>query len=387
MFKDSMIIFKKEMKNIFKDKRSFFSIIILPFILMPIIFGTIGFVSNSQEKGAQETTYILQIKNAPEEFKNILSQFIKFEETQTISEEGNFAALEFPQTYNTDSLEKINVKVLFRSTSQKSSFALGQIKAALNAYQSLILQKNLEKHGLSLDDLKPINVSEVDIAPKESQGTQFLSMMVPYMLLIYIFAGAMGIGMDTTSGEKERGGLAALLVNQVSRTSIAIGKILYVIVTGLLNSVSTFGGLIVGIALIGNFSAGSSELYIPAFSAFSILGLLFTILSMSAVAASMIILMGSFARNVKEASGYIMPVYIIAIVVGVATMNMDFTSSIGISVIPLIGSVFSLKGLLSNQISLLQVLLSIFSNFAVSFLFAYVTAKLFNSEKIMNTVG
>jgi len=67
-------------------------------------------------------------------------------------------------------------------------------------------------------------------------------MMVPYMLLIYIFAGAMGIGMDTTSGEKERGGLAALLVNQVSRTSIAIGKILYVIVTGLLNSVSTFGG-------------------------------------------------------------------------------------------------------------------------------------------------
>ncbi len=146
-------------------------------------------------------------------------------------------------------------------------------------------------------------------------------------------------------------------------------------------------GLIVGISLIGNFSGGSSELYIPAFSAFSILGLLFTILSMSAVAASMIILMGSFARNVKEASGYIMPVYIIAIVVGVATMNMDFTSSIGISVIPLIGSVFSLKGLLSNQISLLQVLLSIFSNFAVSFLFAYVTAKLFNSEKIMNTVG
>jgi sodium transport system permease protein len=93
-----------------------------------------------------------------------------------------------------------------------------------------------------------LTVNWVDTAPEEAQGVGFLSAMLPYLVLIYVFAGAMNIGLDATAGEKERGSLASVLVNQVSRTSIALGKIMYVVSAGLINSLSSFAGILVAVA-------------------------------------------------------------------------------------------------------------------------------------------
>ncbi|WP_049753256.1 hypothetical protein [Kosmotoga olearia] len=57
MFKDALIIFKKEFKSLFKDKRTVFSIVILPMVLMPMIFMAIGFFGSVQQKQVAETVY------------------------------------------------------------------------------------------------------------------------------------------------------------------------------------------------------------------------------------------------------------------------------------------------------------------------------------------
>ncbi|MDO7977219.1 ABC transporter permease subunit [Oceanotoga teriensis] len=207
------------------------------------------------------------------------------------------------------------------------------------------------------------------------------------MILIYVFSGAMSIALDTTAGEKERGSLASLLVNQVSRTSIAMGKVMYVVFSGLLNAISSFAGLVLAFSL-NSLLFGSGEMgSIQIFSLSNIIALLVSLLALAGIAASLFVYLGSLAKNLQQASGYISPIYILVIVAGVVTMQMDTTKNLVIYFIPVINSIFSLKDILLNQMSILSFSISIIVNVGFISLLIYATSKLFNTEKILNTVS
>ena len=63
MLKDALIIYRKEVKNTVKDRRTLVLLILLPLLIMPLIFGVIGTVTARQEKVATETVYSLVIRN------------------------------------------------------------------------------------------------------------------------------------------------------------------------------------------------------------------------------------------------------------------------------------------------------------------------------------
>jgi sodium transport system permease protein len=197
----------------------------------------------------------------------------------------------------------------------------------------------------------------------------------------------MAMGLDTTAGEKERGGLAALLVNQVSRTSIALGKIFFVVTSGLINSTSSFLGLLIAFRLNRAFFGASIFSGTMALTPLSISALLLVLFVGSGVAASIIVLLGSLARNMKEGAGYVTPVYIVVIVLGVATISMDAVSSISVYLIPLVNIVFCLKGIILSQIQLVQLLLTVGVNALLISVIALITSRLYNSERILNTIN
>jgi sodium transport system permease protein len=268
VFKDAFIIFKKEMKNVIKDKASIFSLFVLPLILIPAIFITIGAFTEKQETETRETVYSIQLENQDQRFEEILGNYLSYNK----SDREDTLKVIFPEG------NEGTVEIYYDSTSQKLSFAAGQIEAAINHYERLLGEQYLNEQGISYSDLDFYSTTRVDLAPEEAQDSQFLAMMIPYMLVIYIFAGSLNIGLDTTAGEKERGSLASILVNQVSRTSIALGKIMYVITIGLMNSLVTFLALLISFTfnseILGAEVMGGSAAF---FNAGSILGLMFTL--------------------------------------------------------------------------------------------------------------
>ena len=244
MFRDALIIFRKELKNVFKDPRTIFAVLILPMLIMPIIFLVMNAVSQSQAKTYETAVYSLKVTNLPDErFLKILEGMISFELVDELNEEAvkdfeNSIVVEFPpnSAERIENGERIDALVFYNSTSRGSAYGAQMVQNALASYSSFLLSEKLLEHGLTIEDLNPVNVEKMDVAPEESQGTEMLATLIPYFLLIYIFAGAMNIGLDTTAGEKERGSMPVLLVNQVSRSSIATGKILYVMTIAILNS-------------------------------------------------------------------------------------------------------------------------------------------------------
>ena len=394
MFRDALIIFRKELKNVFKDPRTIFAVLILPMLIMPVIFLVMNAVSQSQAKTYENTVYSLKVTNLPDErFLKILEGLISFELVDELNEETvkdfeNSIVVEFPpnSAERIENGERIDALVFYNSTSRGSAYGAQMVQNALASYSSFLLSEKLLEHGLTIEDLNPVNVEKIDVAPEESQGTEILATLIPYLLLIYIFAGAMNIGLDTTAGEKERGSMPVLLVNQVSRSSIATGKILYVMTIAILNSIFTFIGLIIAFKL-GGPAFGAENLNLSSLSVSTLVGLFITLLTMSGLAAALIVLLGSIARNVKEGSGYVMPIYIMAIVLGIATMQMESPDNPLLYLIPLVNSIFVMKDIITVNFVTARFLLMLISNLAYVSIFIYFLTRVFNSERIMDSSG
>ena len=262
------------------------------------------------------------------------------------------------------------------------------IAQTLVEYELDLAQRLLSLYGLSHQDLHTIDVVLNDTASEAARsGGSVLAMLMPYFLVIFLFAGSMNAGLDTTSGEKERGSLAILLVNQVSRTSIAWGKILYVSVVALCSASATFVGLLISMYLPG----GSVALTGVARQGISIGGgalavIVAALLSTSLLAAAMVTLIGCVARTVKEGSSYVMPLYMLVVLIGVTTMYMDPSRNFALFLIPIVNTIFIMKESFMGMTVMMHVGLSVGANLAFALAGSMLVSRLFNSERILQTV-
>ena len=384
MLKDALIIFRKEVKNLFKDRRTLFSTFFLPLLVLPIIFIGMGSVLGSMERDAQESTYAISITgNRDPVFLELLATFLSF---TPVAQQQAEISIAFPAGYAPG--VSANVVVSYDSSSRKNQFAAQQVVQVIKDYESVLAQDLLSHYGLDRQDLHTLDILMVDVASEATRtGGSMLAMLVPYFLVIFLFAGSMNAGLDTTSGEKERGSLAVLLVNQVSRTSIAWGKILYVSVVAICSALATFLGLLITMYL----PVGSSAMMGPDLRAFVIEGhvlamIVATLLSTALLSASVVTLLGCIARTMKEGSSYVMPLYMVVILIGVTTMYMDPTERVVLFLVPIVNTIFMMKDSFMGMATVGHLVMTVVSNISFATVCALMVSRLFNSEKILQTV-
>jgi sodium transport system permease protein len=205
--------------------------------------------------------------------------------------------------------------------------------------------------------------------------------------MIFLFSGSINAGLDTTSGEKERGSLAILLVNQVSRTSIAWGKILYVSVIAVCSAGATFLGFMISMILPqGSRFMFQSDISGTVVSGFSLMVIVLALFSSALFTGAVVTLLGSLAKSVKEGSTYVMPLYLVVVLVGVTTMYMDPTTNLVLFLVPIVNTIFVMKASFMGMTDVLHMVMAIVANILLAGICALLVSKLFNSEKILQTV-
>lgn len=381
---DAWIILHKELLNLFKDRRTLFTTFLLPLVVLPIIFIGMGTVLQSMEQDAMDSTYRIGVSgNNDPVFRYLLSSHLSWERADVQEAE---LSIMFPPEYAPGTA--VQVIVSYDSSSRKLQYAAGMITQALVEYELELAQRLLSLHGLSHQDLHTISVVMNDTASEAARsGGSALAMLMPYFLVIFLFAGSMNAGLDTTSGEKERGGLAILLVNQVSRTSIAWGKILYVSVVALCSASATFLGLLISVSLPGGMNAltGSSGNAVTIGSD-ALAVIVAALLSTALLCATLVTLIGCVARTVKEGSSYVMPLYMLVVLVGVTTMYMDPSKNTLLFLVPIVNTIFLMKESFLGMHQAPHLLLTIGSNLIFASAGAMLVSRLFNSERILQTV-
>ncbi len=401
MLKDALIIMTKELKNMFRDKRTIFATIILPLVLFPVMFGIIGLITKANEEAkakAEYTVYVESTLSKSDELTKVIDEIHRVGNFEIINGKIDEKVIESDSTTVGLKVGKNGdifvATVIYNSVKEKSTYAAQKIREALMNLNSELVSAELLSRGINPEELNFVQINDavvgvsaengnVEEAKAKGQFTQMLAMLVPYFLLLYIFAGSMGLGIDTTAGEKERGSLSILLVNQVSRTSIALGKILYLMLMSILTSVLNLVGLVIGLYLEMSFLGEANMPFSIELDAIGYLLLFITVILLALISSGIIIFIGILARSVKEASGYITPIYMIILLFGISTMQSEGSKAFYYYAIPFINIIFTMKDIFIGTFSVANFLTMLVVNSALVVLFVYLTAKIFNSEKVL----
>src|SRR5882757_1043795 len=88
-FKNSLIVYKKEMLEGFRDKRVIYSTIISPMLIIPLLWGVMGFfIGQRAVESAQET---LKIGILSTSTADKFSEFLKNDKTLSITQISNLS--------------------------------------------------------------------------------------------------------------------------------------------------------------------------------------------------------------------------------------------------------------------------------------------------------
>lgn len=383
-------IFKKELKRFFSDRRMAITTILLPGLMIFIMYNFMGSaISNIANVDENQSVYISAV-NMPADMENMFSQSgievnkITEREIQTAKESVSrgkdlSALIVFPENFEnsvrdydvTKGGKAPNIEIYYNSADTASITVYSLLTEIFDGYESSMANKFDINNSDTDYDLS----SEEDIT-----GTLF-STLLPMLLLIFLYSGCMAVGIESIAGEKERGTIATLLVTPAKRSHIAIGKITALAIIALLSGASSAIGTLTSLPkLMGGVTEEISGSF---YTAADYILLAVVILSTVLVLITLISIVSAFAKTVKEAQSYVLPVMIIVMIAGISGMFGEAKTDIYYYMIPLYNSVQSMVGIFSFNLNYADVAVTVAANLIASGIGVFILTRLFGSEKVM----
>lgn len=385
MKRDMLTIIKKEFARFFEDKRMVFTTVLMPGLMIYILYTFMG--KGMMREFSTDDTYVASayVQNMPEELSPALRglsvEWTELSEGETESAKAAVTAREadlllvFPADFSA-SVAKYqvsdgaapNVAIYYNSTEAESTKLYGVIGGVLDAYEQGMVNKFDVNAGGEVYDLA---------SEKDATG-QVFAMLLPLLLMTFLFSGCTSIAPEAIAGEKERGTIATLLVTPMKRSALALGKIVSLSSIALLAGLSSFLGTMLSLPnLMGDMDA---SVYVWS----DYLLLLGIILTTVLVLVALMSIISACAKNIKEAGTANAPLMIVSMGVSLSTMfGGTGEKSLGLFCIPLYNSVQCMHGIFSFQYAPGQIVVTMVSNLVYALLLTWVLTRLFNSEKVM----
>lgn len=378
-----ILIFKKEILDAIRDTRTFFVCVITPFLLYPILFIVMGYFMQSERAKEVRLIYKLGLINQSS-MPGLLSYIESTKRFDIIEGEEPLAMFRQNKVKAVLEVKEKNGIVLFYDGADKESqHTLKRIDKFIAEYQDSIIKKRILKQGLSVEILKPIAVERENIAPAKKMGGFFLGALIPYMLIIVAFQGAMRAAIDITAGEKERKTIETLLVTDVKRGEIVVGKCLAVFVLALLTTISGLLGLVITMQTGFSIFAQVGKEYVLTVPWLSCLFMLIIMLPILWFFSSVLVAIGSASRSVKQATTYSSYCLIVVIILAVFSVLRITSPGRGIFLIPVLNTAILQQQILIGEVKGLNLLITMSASILYAGV-AYLYAKHnFEKEEIL----
>jgi sodium transport system permease protein len=387
MFKLKTLI-NKELKRFFTDRRML-STLLLPGVFIYILYTVIGNVGASM--GEVDDSYIYQVAvvNFPEELGFIHDQFespldvqfltsrnddlIQNVEERTLDLYIVFEADFYANMVAYDiasGLPAPHVEIFYNSAADESGAIYQYYTGMLNAFERQISNK--------FDINRSVDVS-YNQATAADFSRQFVTGLVPFLLIVFLFSGSQAIAVESIAGEKERNTMGTLLATPTSRSQIALGKIIALSITALVSAASSFLGVMLSLPQL----VGDDSFTLAIYGLETYLLLFVIIMTTVLIFVVLLSLISAYAKSIKEAATLAAPLMIVIYLVGVTSLFGTSQTNLWFYLIPIYNSVQSLTAVFDLSISIPQLTLTILSNLALLGIGVYLLTLAFDSEKMM----
>lgn len=312
------VIFRKELVDHLRDRRSLSSALLFP-LISPLIFA----VSFSMVASWESSDKPLEVPVAGRERAPSLIAFMEragahiraapADYERRIREGELEVTLVIPPEFAKDfsAGKPATVQVVQDTSNNRSRKTVVRTENLVRAYGKQIGALRLLARGVSPELAQPLKPDDVDVATKQQQAATLLN-MIPVFLLMGAFIAGMHVAIDAMAGERERGSLEPLLVNPVTPAAVVLGKWLATVSAGCAGVAVMLVGFLAAVRAIPLEQLGMRV----SFGASEVARLVAIMIPLVFLTSAVQLLVATFARSFREAQTYVSLVMFIPVLPG-----------------------------------------------------------------------
>lgn len=386
-------IFKKELKDTLRDRRTLIMMLVIPILIFPIIMNIFASVSRSfAEEAANKKVQIGLISAKGDEIVSHLKklpaslgkkEIIPFTDSLKIKKaikEGEIDFGFFVPTNDNKAGEIVNteISVFYDGTDLGS---LDRAKGYLTAIDEILKQKRYQKLNINENAITPLTFNYSNVASDTEMVGKLAGGVLPYIFIVFGFIGCMYPAIDLFTGEKERGTIETLLTTPVPRWKILFGKMGVVVLSGLLASTFSLIGLYLSIEVFQLVEDQTILDIMHSILSLKFVLILFSLLiPMTIFFAGIMIPIAIYAKTFKEAQSIITPLNIVMVLPAMIGFFPGIELNAITASIPVVNVVLATKELIAGTLSIGYLALSFIVMTALAVFAVFISYRRFDKE-------
>lgn len=388
-----LIIARKELLSVVRERRVLFTTLVLPILIMPLLmFGPILLFGNAARQ-TQESVQKVGVVGVP----TVVLEELRKARVEPIEAANPQEAVQNREVQAALVFENGRYIIYGRLSggATQSALVVEKVQAALRAYKDQVVAEQLRARGIGTDILEPFSIETQDASREQERAAGLFAFLIPFFLVTFIQAGGMPVAVDATAGEKEKGTLEALLAAPVPLIRVLLGKGLAVFVMSLLSTLAAVAGLLLGGGVFRNLFAtqiqavqnGENQAQLGGALALDPLGylaILVTAVLFALLIIAIMISLGLYARSFKEAQGYMSP---LSLVMLIPLLFLQFSDFLKLQdwyfALPLVNVMLALDAIVKGAATATQLLITWASTLAYGALALYLAYRNFQREDVV----
>lgn len=382
-------IYRKEMLDVIRDRRTLISMVVVPLVAMPVLFVVIGRFMAAAEKRAGEEAAAIALRGADalpglEEFLNKSGFQVAVRDDLRVAVEQKQIAAGIEVAPQPGSVPEI--RIYKDETRQGSQMAARNLRRELGRLRDEIVQGRLEALGVSGSVLKPFAIEEINVAPQRRMAGFFWGGLLGYIVVLLMFSGGMYPVVDMTAGEKERRTLEVFLASPAGRGEIVLGKIFAA-------TTAIFGTALLAITSMvisfrySDFGKQARQLKDAAaqlpLDAHTIGLMILALTPLAVMAASLMMAIALVAKSFKEAQSYLTPLVMAVVFPLVAGMLPGVELTPALALIPLFNVCQLIKQIFQGEYTVLLFAITMAANIVYAAIAFFAAVRVFSSERVL----
>ena len=374
-------ILKKELRELFRDKKSLAMMLIIPIFIPLLVIG-------------MSALFEAQVSKDVEEYNKIGFAYEMTDVEKNIAKEMNIEIIngneeELKQQYDDGDIDLYITKdgnkyIINTDGSDTSTYSSSLMETYFNTYKQYLQQNYLQENNLNPDEVLDIITVEENMIEQDNYFANYIKNYAFLFIIMAITVSATYPATDTTAGERERGTLETLLTFPIKSKDIIIGKFLGVTISSIITGVISLVLAIISLIVTKNMFSiyeGIDTMFSPITIVFAVI----VIIVYSFFISGLCISIASTSKTFKEAQSALTPLTFISFFPGMIAFMMGITTTPILSIIPFINFTLIFTDINNGTIDILNIVLMAVSTIIyISIVFAYII-KQYKSEKVLFT--
>ena len=372
-------ILKKELRELFRDKKSLAMMLVIPIFIPLLVIGMSALFESQVSKDVSEYNKI----GFAYEMSDIEKNMAKEMNIEIIN--GNEEELK--QKYDEGEIDlyitkQDNKYVINTNGSDNSTFASSLMETYFNTYKQYLQQNYLQENNLNPNDVFNIITVEENVIEQDNYFANYIKNYAFLFIMMAITVSATYPATDTTAGERERGTLETLLTFPIKSKDIIVGKFLGVTVSSIITGIISLILAIISLVVTKNMFSIYEGINVM-FSPLTILFAVIVIIAYSFFISGLCIAIASTSKTFKEAQSALTPLTFISFFPGMIAFMMGITTTPILSIVPFLNFTLIFTDINNGTIDLLNIgLMAVSTIVYISLVFVHII-KQYKSEKVL----